>query len=415
MKELSHMKTHRQAILALLLVTLLGPTLARAQTPGPAPAMPGVKAVRDIAYVDGGAAAQKLDLYIPEKPGGPWPLIIWIHGGGFSAGDKGDCPARRMTYLGYAVASLNYRLSGEALFPAQIEDCKAAVRWLRAEARQWNLDPNHFGVWGSSAGGHLVALLGTSGAVKEFEKGAHLDMSSRVQAVCDFFGPTDFLQMDTHAVPNARLKLDLPNSPESRLIGGPIQENKDKVARVNPITYITPDDPPFLIVHGDQDPLVPHYESELLFEALKKAGVSVHFHTMAGAGHGIGIGGAELDRMVNEFFERYLKNGARPDGQAIATQGAANLPPGMQGGQPGSTPPPPGAETRPRITWERVSRDDANGDDKVTREEFKGPARLFDILDRNHDGVLTKEDFADAPATPAPASAPPSPTKPATQ
>src|SRR5260221_4919549 len=151
---------------------------------------------------------------------------------------------------GYAVASLNYRLSGEALFPAQIEDCKAAVRWLRAHAKEYSLDPEHFGAWGSSAGGHLVALLGPSGDVKEFEKGPHLDQSSRVQAVCDYFGPTDFLQMDAHAIPDARLKHDLPNSPESRLIGGPIQENKDKVAKVNPITYVTPDDPPVLIVHG---------------------------------------------------------------------------------------------------------------------------------------------------------------------
>ena len=407
------MKTHRRPILALLLLALFVPALAHAQAPVPGPALPGVKFTRDLAYVDGGVAAQKLDLYLPEMEGGPWPLIIWIHGGGWRAGDKAGCPARRMTAQGYAVASINYRLSDEARFPAQIEDCKAAIRWLRSQASIYHLDPAHFGVWGSSAGGHLVALLGTSGAVKDFDKGAHLDVSSRVQAVCDFYGPTDLLQMDAHALANAQLKHDLPNSPEAVFIGGPIQENKEKAARANPIAYVAADDPPFFIVHGDQDPVVPHHQSELLFEALKKAGVSVHFHTMIGAGHGIGIGGAELDRMVDEFFRHYLKNGAASDGKAVVTQGSASIPPGLGGGPTGGTPPPGAANPagRPRITWERVSRDDANGDGKVTREEFKGPPKLFDILDRNHDGVLTKENFAEPAATP-PGGATPAPAKP---
>jgi acetyl esterase/lipase len=384
----------------IILALLLAPAVAHAQSPAQAPALPGVKVVRDVAYVDGGSAAQKLDLYLPEKAGGPWPLIIWVHGGGWKAGDKAGCPARRMTGQGYAVASINYRLSDEARFPAQIEDCKAAIRWLRSQATAYNLDPAHFGVWGSSAGGHLVALLGTSGTVKDFDRGGHLDMSSRVQAVCDYYGPTDLLQMDAHALAGATLKHDQPNSPEAALIGGPIQENKDKAERANPIRYITPDAPPFLIVHGDQDPVVAHYESELLYEALKKAGLSVHFHTMNGAGHGIGIGGAELDRMVDDFFARYLKSDAKPDGKAVATQGAAALAPG----RPGGTPPTAGnggPAARPPITWERVSRDDANGDGKVTREEFKGPPKLFDLLDRNHDGVLTKEEFTDPPWTPS--------------
>ncbi len=125
----------------------------------------GVTAHRDLAYVTSGHDRQKLDLYVPDQPDGPLPLIIWVHGGGWAAGSKDGCPPLRGGYTrrGYAVASIGYRLSGDAIFPAQIEDCKAAIRWLRAHAKEYNLDPDHFAAWGSSAGGHLVALLGTSG------------------------------------------------------------------------------------------------------------------------------------------------------------------------------------------------------------------------------------------------------------
>src|SRR5437868_4772034 len=186
-------------VFALLLALVVS---ASAQTPPtkkggspPVPQVPaGTKAHRDLEYVANGHERNKLDLFVPESADGPLPLIIWVHGGGWQAGSKDGCPPLRggHTQRGYAVASINYRLSGHAPFPAQIEDCKAAIRWLRAHAKEYNLDPKRFGVWGSSAGGHLVALLGTSGDVKEFDVGANLDQSSRVQAVCDYFGPTDF-------------------------------------------------------------------------------------------------------------------------------------------------------------------------------------------------------------------------------
>ena len=199
------------------------------------------------------------------------------------------------------------------------------MRWLRAQAGEYHLDPNRFGVWGSSAGGHLVALVGTSGATKEFDKGAHLDMSSRVQAVCDYFGPTDLLQMQAHMLPGGRIQHDAADSPESRLIGGAIQENKEKAARISPLGYITPDAPPFLIMHGDQDTLVPIHQSQLLFEALKKAGVSVHFHTIHGAGHGSGFVGKNIDDIVDAFFEKHLKEtpsaGSAPE--ALTTDSTA--------------------------------------------------------------------------------------------
>jgi acetyl esterase/lipase len=279
----------------------------------------GVKILRDLEYGRVGQKKLLLDLYLPEKHEGLAPLIIWVHGGAWLAGDKTHCLARRMTKRGYAVASINYRLSSEAIFPAQIEDCKAAVRWLRANAAQYNLDPDRFGAWGDSAGGHLVALLGTTGNVKDFDRGANLDVSSQVQAVCDYFGPTDFLQMDARALPGAQLKHDLPSSPESLLIGGPIQENKDMTARANPITYITPAASPFLIVHGDQDPLVPLHQSQLLYDALKKAGVDVHLHIIKGAGHGAGFGGPDIEQMVNNFFDRHLKQNNAKDQKNEAT------------------------------------------------------------------------------------------------
>ena len=202
---------------------------------------------------------------------------------------------------GYAVASINYRLSQHAIFPAQIEDSKAAVRWLRAEGPKHGIDPDRIGVWGSSAGGHLVALLGATGDTKKFDKGPRADVSSKVQAVCDFFGPTDFTLMSKFP---STMDHDSPNAPEARLIGGPVQENKEKAASANPITYVSKGDPPFLILHGDKDPLVPLNQSEILAAALKKAGVEVTFHVVKGAGHG--FGGEEIREMVRRFFARHL-------------------------------------------------------------------------------------------------------------
>ena len=356
----------------------------------------GVKAQRDIAYVENGHERQKLDLYLPEKTSAPLPLIIWIHGGGWQAGSKDNCPALRFTERGYAVASIGYRLSGSAIFPAQIEDCKAAIRWLRAHAAENNLDPKKFAVWGSSAGGHLVALVGTSGDVKQFDVGANLDQSSRVQAVCDYFGPTDITQMDAHALGGAPFKHDSSDSPESKLIGGAVQENKDKAARVNPITYVSSDDPPFLIVHGDKDPLVPHHQSELLFDALKKSGVSAHFHTIHGAGHGgPGFAGKNIDDMVAAFFDERLKSSSAKI-EALVTESDAGSAPNARD-TPANTParpnaPAPGAQRR-GPAWEAVlARDDKNKDGKVSRQEFSGPKQLFDRIDANHDGFITREE-----------------------
>ncbi len=252
------------------------------------PLPPGTKVMKDLAYVEGGHQRQRLDLYLPPAGTG-WPLVVSIHGGAFRMGSKDAEPARSAGAFvahGLADAAVNYRLSQHALFPAQIEDCKAAVRWLRANAARYGYDPSRFAAYGGSAGGHLAAMLGTTGEVRAFEVGAHLGQSSRVQAVVDFFGPTDFLQMDAHRLDARSMVHDAPNSPESLLVGGPIRDNPDKVARANPITYVTKDDPPFLLVHGDADALVPHHQSELLEAALAKTGVPVRLVTIAGGLHG---------------------------------------------------------------------------------------------------------------------------------
>lgn len=291
----------------ILILSLVAATLVLAQRRGSAeaPKVPeGVTVYHDVAYVTDGHERQELDLYVPDT-GENLPLIIWVHGGAWRGGDKTHYV--RMEYLkaGYAGASINYRLSQHAVFPAQIEDVKAAVRWLRANAETYRLDPNRFAAWGSSAGGHLVAMLGTTGDIEEFEVGENLKVSSRIQAVVDYFGPTDFLQMDAQSLPDG-LVHDASDSPESQLVGGPIQEHKDRVARANPITYVSKDDSPFLIIHGDKDKLVPYQQSVLLKDALEEAGVPVTFYRVEGGGHGW-FRDPKVPELTKAFLEKHLK------------------------------------------------------------------------------------------------------------
>jgi acetyl esterase/lipase len=256
--------------------------------PRPLPARPlppGVRAERDIVYAKAGERELKLDVYLPEGPSArPRPLIVWIHGGAWRAGSKEQTPILPLLRQGYAGASVGYRYTQEAPFPANVQDCKAAIRYLRANAAKYNIDPNRIAVWGSSAGGHLVAFLGTSGDVAEFE-GTHgvTGVSSRVQAVVDWFGPTRVARMSHHP---SRMDHDSPESPENQLIGALIQQNPELAERANPARYASKDDPPFLIQHGDADPLVPMEQSEILADALKAAGAKVELQPMAGAGHG---------------------------------------------------------------------------------------------------------------------------------
>lgn len=297
-------------LLCALSGTLAFSNLHAAEPPprrGPAALPEGVRTVRDLAYGQAGGRELALDLYLPPGEGAK-PLIIWVHGGAWRAGDRrGPSPALALLADGYAVAHISYRLSQTAKWPAQIEDCKAAVRWLRANAEKYRLDPKRFAAWGSSAGGHLVAMLGTSGGVAALD-GATNDVkaSASVQAVVDWFGPTDFLQMNNAG---STMNHDAPDSPESQLIGAPIQQNKDAAAKANPITYIGRGEapPPFLIMHGTRDPLVPFAQSELLGTALKTAGADVTLRPVPNAGHGFG-GEANL-APVREFLARALARG----------------------------------------------------------------------------------------------------------
>lgn len=374
-----------------------GASVAQRQAPD------GVKAHRDLAYIEAGHTRQKLDLYLPDRKEGatavaPLPLLLWVHGGGWQSGDESLCLPLRQGFVerGYAVASIGYRLSGDAPFPAQIQDVKAAVRWLRAHAKEYNLDPDRFGAWGSSAGGHLVTLLGTSGGVEEFDKSdkpaGGVVSSSRVQAVCDFYGPTDLVRMVQTPGYEGHARAD---APEGKLLGGAVLENRDKAARANPHTYLDKNDPPFLIIHGDSDPVVPLGLSKALFDDLKKVGVRVRFHTLRGASHGgPGFSAPEITQMVTAFFDNNLKGKsgtASPSAEpgtplALATESEAQGPDGS--GFPGGQQP-----QRQRPPWDVIlARNDADRDGKLSRAEFPGPLPLFGRLDRDGDGFITRQE-----------------------
>lgn len=287
----------------LLLLLLLLPA-ARAQEPVPAAPPPAYRLLRDLPYVPNAAPRQRLDLYLPLESGTAFPLVAWIHGGAWRAGTKDGGPARALVPLGYAVASIEYRFSQDAPYPAQIDDCKAAIRWLRAHSAEYGIDPRHVGVWGASAGGHLVALLGVTGRASDFDVGPNLDQSSAVQCVVDFFGPTDFLNYG--ALPAARL--DAPDSAVAQLLGGPVSTHQALARRASPLYFVTGDAAPFLILHGDRDPLVPLQQSRELEAALQKAGVECTLQVVPGAGHGgPGFSTPENRKLIVDFLDRHLK------------------------------------------------------------------------------------------------------------
>lgn len=271
-------------------------------------------------YATVGGKPLRLDLYLPKTPtSSTLPLVINIHGGGWSKGSKAACPyyVMRMLQLGFAVASVDYRLTGEGgkwggapvVFPAQIHDIKGAVRFLRANAGRYHLDPERFAVWGGSAGGHLAALLATSGGAGELEGevGGNLNRSSRVQAAVDFYGPTDLLHIPEDALADHTPAPDASSgSPVIALIGmrippgekvdpqrlladpdPPYAEARRLLTLANPITFADPGDPPMFIGHATGDFLVPVSQSRRLDEALKKAGVRSRLMITRGGGHGV--------------------------------------------------------------------------------------------------------------------------------
>lgn len=263
----------------------------------------GVRAVKDLEYAHPERQPLKLDLYLPEKSAEKLPIIIWVHGGSWKSGSKDFCPIAFMAQKGLAIVSIDYRLSTVAAYPAQLHDCKGAVRWLRAHAVEYQLDPDRIGIFGASAGGHLAALLATTGDLKEMEGnvGGNLGYSSRVQAVCAFYPPTNLDKLVTN--PEWRRS---PNSDVGRLLGGPLEENLDKVATANPINFITRKTAPIFLLHGDQDTLVPISQSEILYKALQKTGVESEFAVEKGKGHGI-IAPPDVAPRIYRFYEKHLR------------------------------------------------------------------------------------------------------------
>jgi acetyl esterase/lipase len=283
--------------------------------PGP-DTSPVLRKWLDVPYA-AVSAAQRLDVYLPNQGAGPFPVIVSIHGGAFKFGDKrGPDLQAALAGLkrGYAVVSINYRLSGEARFPAQIQDVKAAIRFVRANAAKHALDPGRIAVWGGSAGGYLAALAGTSGGVRELEDLAlgNADQSSRVQAVVDWFGPVDFLAMDGQFRRSgiAGQIHGTADSFESQLLGKTVAEAPELVRRADPQTYITPDDPPFFIQHGTEDDVIPTAQS-VDFAARLEKGLGkdkVTLELIPGAGHGGPpfMTPANLDKVL-DFLDRHLK------------------------------------------------------------------------------------------------------------
>lgn len=261
------------------------------------PALPaGVRVLRNLEYIPSGHERNRLDLYLPEKAVKPLPVVVWVHGGGWVGGDKARSPAISFATKGYAVAAINYRFSQHAIFPAQIHDCKAAIRWLRANAAKYGLDVDHIGAWGGSAGGQLVMLLGTTAGVKELEgPGGNVEQSSRVQAVVDWFGPSDFLTLG-------------PKDTRTKLLGGDALQNKPMAIKASPMTYVSSNSAPFLIMHGDKDNVVALSQSEIFDRALKKAGVESTLVVVKGAGHsGPKFTSPENLKLIEEFFGKHLR------------------------------------------------------------------------------------------------------------
>lgn len=275
----------------------------RAETARGANRLSGLTVFRDVAYADTDNPRQTLDIALPKSADGPLPVIAFIHGGGWRNGNKNGGLNRVASFVRsgrFAGVSIGYRLSGEARWPAQIHDCKAAIRFLKANAQKYGFDAERIGVYGTSAGGHLVAMLGTTGnvAALEGDLGQHTHKSSRVHAVANYYGPSDLLSMNDFP---SRIDHNAANSPESLLIGTPIQDAKRLARAASPISYVSSDDAPMLLVHGDADPLVPFNQSEILHAALRKAGTSATLVRVRDGGHG-GFQNPKVDELLEQFF-----------------------------------------------------------------------------------------------------------------
>lgn len=274
---------------------------------------PEVSVYYAMEFANADGQSLKLDLFIPSGTG-PFPVIVSVHGGSWTSGTRDQGLAVIQVDRGYAVANIDYRLAPQSIWPAQVEDAKAAVRWLRANSGRFDLDPGRVGVIGVSAGGHIGAVLGTSHGVTALEgiELGNAGYSSEVQAVVDYFGPSDLLKIREEALPCIPGDPNDPNEPPSQLLGCTLPLCPDTAATANPITYVTPDDPPFLLLHGTSDCLVPWQQSKILYDALRKAGVSAKLILVPFAGHADPLFlTSPIQKQVNDFLDQHLK-GPRP-------------------------------------------------------------------------------------------------------
>ena len=293
----------------------------------PAPAAPppltyptGVELLQDVVIGQGGGAQLHAYVYRPKIPTPqPMPAVLHFHGGGWSRGTYKSAVGASLAAQGYLVAEIEYRLAPQSRWPAQIEDCKLAVRWLRANAAKYHVDPNRIAAMGSSAGGHLAACLGTMGDEKRFEgTGGYPGVSSKVQAVVEMSGPIDFIDPgQPYQLPKARdgLTLAAPNLFVDGL------KDQAVLKQASPLYYVRVGDPPFLIIHGDHDRVVPYTQSVKFVDALSKAGVPVQFITVQGGGHSLSAekgappavpNGAQREAAVYDFLQQHLAPTSTP-------------------------------------------------------------------------------------------------------
>ena len=254
----------------------------------------------DVSYCNTEASSQKMDIYFPPS-GGPWPALVYVHGGSWMRGDKSEVTGfvDQMRLHGYLVVSINYRLSPVGRFPDMIEDVKCAIRSLRAHADEYHLDPNRIAAIGPSAGGHLVSLLGTSDASAGWDVGDYLEQSSRVQAVVAMAPVTDLTQ-------------DFPNLDVVAMRD--VGFNEENIVAASPVAHVTADDPPFLLIHGDQDTVVPYEQSLLMHDRLLRMNVPAQLVIVKNAGHTFtelyGSGTPtpdEIEQIISEFLAEHLQ------------------------------------------------------------------------------------------------------------
>lgn len=239
----------------------------------------------DIPYDFPGNVRRTFDLIVPDQSNEKPPLLVWIHGGGWSEGDKRiHNEFERFCYHGYAILSIDYRFSSDAPFPAQLIDCKAAIRWARANAEKYGYCTRKIIVGGNSAGGHLAMMLALTNQSSDFDQGDNLGYSSAIDGVLDLYGPTDLSALPT-----------LTSALEPLL-----QRNTELTSLASPINHVSADAPPTFIIHGQQDPIVPVEQSRVLYEALKKAGAPVIYHEVPNAGHG--FDDAKANELITDFI-----------------------------------------------------------------------------------------------------------------